>query len=211
MNDSLSAQDLMDGIARMCRALIDHADEFTALDAAMGDGDMGVTMRAGCQAVLDGMNALAGADAAEVLLRCGMTFNRVASSTIGTLLATAAMRASKEAKGATAINLPLLARMVAAAEKGVRERGKAGPGDKTLLDALIPARSALDDAAAQGLGLPEAGRRALAAAEAGCAATIPMRSQVGRASWVGDRTIGQPDPGATAVVIMFRAAVAESG
>ena len=205
MGETLSVQDVIAGISAMCAALIDRAEELSALDAAMGDGDMGVTMRLGGQAVIDGLPDLAAADLSAVLLRSGMTFNRTASSTIGAFVATAGMRAGKEAQGAAAIDLPLLARLVAAAAQGIRDRGKAAVGDKTLLDALVPASEALNDAAARGASMAEAARAALAAAEAGREATIPMRSQVGRAGWVGDRTIGHPDPGATAIVIMLRA------
>jgi dihydroxyacetone kinase-like protein len=97
--------------------------------------------------------------------------------------------------------------MVAAAEAGIRERGKAQRGDNTLLDSLIPATEALKQAADQGIGLEEAGKRALAAAREGREATIPMRGKVDRANWVGDRTVSNPDAGATALVISLQAVV----
>lgn len=203
----LSPDRVRASVAAMARALIAHADELNALDAAIGDGDMGVTMRLGGQAVLDELDGLADADVATTLTRAGMAFNRAAASTIGALIATAGMRAGKEAKGATALDLPLLGRMVAAAAAGVCERGKAGRGDKTLLDALIPAAEALARAAAAGVGCDEAGRQVLSAAAAGRDETIGVRSRVGRAGWVGERTVGQPDPGATAVVIAIGAIV----
>ncbi|MGH2344512.1 MAG: DAK2 domain-containing protein [Chloroflexota bacterium] len=211
MSTSLDTKAVRAGLTAMARALADHADQLNALDAALGDGDMGVTMRLGARAVMEELAGMEGAEPAALISRAGMTFNRAAASTIGALIATAGMRMGREFKGATEIDLPLLARGLAAAETGIRERGKAQRGDKTLLDALIPAVEAIQAAAAAGVGLEEAGARALAAAEAGLAATIPMQSKVGRAGWVGERTVGHPDPGATAVVMAIRALVENSG
>jgi phosphoenolpyruvate---glycerone phosphotransferase subunit DhaL len=207
VNDSLSPDQVRAGLAAIATALIAHADELNALDAALGDGDLGVTMRIGGKALLDELTGLADADLATTCTRSGLAFNRAAASTIGALIATAGMRAGKEAKGATQLDLALLSRMVAAAETGIRERGKAQRGDKTLLDALIPVVEALQQAVAEETGLEEAGKRALAAAKEGREATIPMRGKAGRANWVGDRTVGQPDAGATAVVIALQAVV----
>lgn len=207
MGNTLSPDELRAGITAMASALMAHVDELNALDAVLGDGDLGVTMRLGCQAVLDEVSALAEADAATTCTRAGLAFNRAAASTMGALIATAGMRAGKEAKGTTEIDLALLARMVAAAETGMQERGKAQPGDKTVLDALIPARRALEQAAIEQTGIEEAGRRAVQAAQEGRAATIPMHSKIGRASWSGDRSVGQPDAGASALVIALEGVV----
>ncbi len=207
MNDSLTPDQVRAGLAAMATALIAHADELNALDAALGDGDLGVTMRIGGKALLDELAGLADADLATICTRSGLAFNRAAASTIGALIATAGMRSGKEAKGATVIDLSLLSRMVTAAETGIRERGKAQRGDKTILDALIPAAEALQQAATERTGFEEAGTRALAAAKEGREATIPIRGKVGRANWVGDRTVGQPDAGATALVIALQAVV----
>jgi dihydroxyacetone kinase len=211
LDDTLSPGQVRAALATIASALVAHADELNALDAALGDGDLGITMRLGCQAVLDELASLAAADIAATCLRTGMAFNRVAASTIGALIATAGMRAAKEAKGASSLDVALLARMVAAAEAGIRERGKAQRGDKTLLDALIPVAETLQLAAAEGVDLAEAGRRSLAAARAGCAATIPMLAKVGRANWIGERTVGHPDAGATALVIALAAVVEPPG
>jgi dihydroxyacetone kinase-like protein len=209
MSSSCSTAQARAGLTAMSLALIDHADELNRLDAAIGDGDMGVTVRTGAQAVLDTLGSSPDVDLAALLSRAGMAFNRAAASTTGALVATAGMRAGKVAKdeNAVAIDLPLLARMVAAAEVGMRERGKARRGDKTLLDALIPASEALTQAANDGVDMREAGQRALTAAQHGCEETVAMRGRIGRAGWIGERTIGQPDPGATAVVIVLQALV----
>jgi len=209
MNSSCSIDQIRAGLATMSTALIDHADELNRLDAAIGDGDMGVTMQIGARAVLDTLRSSSDVDLVTLLSRAGMAFNRAAASTIGALVATAGMRAGKVARdeNAVALDLPLLARMVAAAEAGIRERGKARRGDKTLLDALIPASEALTQAASEGADVREAGRRALAAAQRGCEESIAMRGKMGRAGWIGERTVGQPDAGATAVVIALQSLV----
>ncbi len=209
MNSSCSSDRIRAGLATMATALIDHADELNRLDAAIGDGDMGVTMQIGAQAVLDTLQGSSDMDLATLLSRAGMAFNRAAASTTGALVATAGMRAGKVARdeNAVAMDLSLLARMVAAAEAGIRERGKAQRGDKTLLDALIPASEALTQAASEGADMREAGQRALAAAQQGREESTAMRGRMGRAGWVGERTVGQPDPGATAVVIALQSLV----
>lgn len=207
MCETLDAAAVRAGLERIARALAAHADELNALDAAMGDGDMGVTMRLGSQGVMAELAGLDDADAATLVTRAGMAFNRAAASTIGALIATGCLRAGAEVKGAERINLALLGRALGMAEAGIRARGKAQRGDKTLLDALIPAAEAVQEAATSGAGLVEAGRLALAAAEAGRLATAGLQSRVGRAGWVGERTIGHADPGATAVVIAIRALV----
>jgi dihydroxyacetone kinase len=210
MQTELDAAAIRAGLSAMATALAAHADELNALDAAVGDGDLGVTMRLGAQGLLAELARLEDAPPAALVSKAGMAFNRAAASTIGALIATAGMRAGKEFQGATTIDLPLLARGLAAAEAGMRERGKAQRGDKTLLDALIPAVEAIQAAAEAGEGFHVAGEHALAAAEAGMERTIPLRSKVGRAGWVGERTIGHRDPGAVAVVIALRALVSQT-
>ncbi|HWE64718.1 MAG TPA: DAK2 domain-containing protein [Chloroflexota bacterium] len=207
MGETIDAAAVRAGLERIARALAAHADELNALDAAMGDGDMGVTMRLGSQGLLAELAGLGDADAATLVSRAGMAFNRAAASTIGALIATAGMRAGAELKGAEVIDLALLGRALDMAEAGIRARGKAQRGDKTLLDALIPAVEAVQEAATAGAGLSQAGARALAAAAAGCQAAVGLQSRVGRAGWVGERTVGHPDPGASAVVIAIRALV----
>jgi dihydroxyacetone kinase len=209
MHDTLSPGQVRDGVAAMARTLMAHADELNALDAALGDGDLGVTMRLGCQAVLDELASLEGADTATICTRAGQAFNRAAASTMGALIATAGMRAGKEAKGVAEIDLGCLARMLAAAEAGMRERGKAQRGDKTVLDALIPLVEAVQQAAAEQTGFAVAGERALLAAREGRQATISMQARIGRASWVGERTVGQPDAGASALVIALEGLVTQ--
>jgi len=133
-----------------------------------------------------------------------MSFNRKAASTFGALFATMMMRAARVAKGLDEVDAGGVAEMLAAAAEGVKERGKADVGDKTLLDALVPASEAMAQAVDEGLSLAEGLARAAAAAEAGAEATIELKSKAGRSSWFSDRTAGIKDPGATAMAIMLR-------
>ncbi len=180
-------------------------DEITALDQALGDGDLGVTCRLGLQAIVDLPDPPA-EGLGDALLKAGMAFNQAGASTYGALVATGAMRAAKYAKdnGLVTWDLPAIAAAAEAAAEGIMQRGKAQPGDKTLLDALLPATEALKSAAAQGQTLAEGLRAAAEAAAAGAAATAPWQSKFGRAAWLQERTIGTPDGGATVVAIALR-------
>jgi dihydroxyacetone kinase len=183
-------------------------DTLTRLDAAVGDGDLGITAAKGAAAVRAYVAANdPGGDLGKFLLGMGMAFNRAAPGTMGTLIATALMRAGKAARGQTALDAPMLARMLEAADVGIQERGKAKPGDKTVIDALHPAAEAFSAAIARGEDLGAAGDAMVRAAREGRDAIIPLRSQVGRASWVGERTENQPDPGAVLCVEILEAVV----
>jgi dihydroxyacetone kinase len=183
-------------------------DELTRLDAAVGDGDLGITASKGATAVLEYASANdPGDDLGKFLLGMGMAFNRAAPGTMGTLIATALMRAGKVARGQAVLDAPMLAKMLEAADVGIQERGKAKPGDKTVIDALHPAAEAFYAAVERGEELEAAGTAMLHAAREGRDAIIPLRSQVGRASWVGERTENQPDPGAVLGVEILEAIV----
>jgi phosphoenolpyruvate---glycerone phosphotransferase subunit DhaL len=200
-----------DALLRVGRALEAHAPHLTELDQAVGDGDLGITAGKMAAALASyASDAPRGDDVGTYLAQAGMAVNRAASSSLGTLLSTAAMRAGKEVRGQARLDLADLARMLAAAEAGVRERGKAQPGDKTIVDVLQPASAAFTAAVAEGADGGEAGGRALAAARAGRDAVTPLRSRIGRAGWVGERTIGRVDPGCEAGVIILAAIVGEA-
>jgi phosphoenolpyruvate---glycerone phosphotransferase subunit DhaL len=100
--------------------------------------------------------------------------------------------------------------MLQAADAGIQERGKAKPGDKTIIDAVHPAAQAFSQALAEGSSLPEAAERMLEAAREGLEAVTPLRSKIGRASWVGERTEGKVDPGCAAGVIILEAIIGQA-
>lgn len=200
--------DVSAALIRVGDALISQSEHLTDLDQAMGDGDLGITTsKAGVALKAYASDALSGEDLGKYITVAGMKINNAAPSTMGTLLATALMRAGKEVKGHSELDGPALAAMLHAAYQGMMERGKAKLGDKTILDALGPAAVAFNNALDAGDDLPTAGDKMVSAAEEGLAAVTPLRSKIGRASWVGERTEGLVDPGCAALVIILQAIV----
>lgn len=204
MKDVLTREDVVAILTKMAGDLPAQAELLRELDAAIGDGDLGITITIGFEAVLETLPALEGGDMNALLIKSGMAFNRKAASTFGALFATMMMRAAKVVKGADTIDAAVAAEMLAAAVQGVRDRGKADVGEKTMLDALVPASDAMAAAVAAGASLSEALEAAAAAAEAGVQATVDMKATMGRARWFSDRTQGVQDPGATAVTLMLQ-------
>jgi triose/dihydroxyacetone kinase / FAD-AMP lyase (cyclizing) len=188
--------------------LIAAQAELNQLDAVAGDGDLGATMTTAAEAIQALLPDLEGVPLADALRRCGAEMARKAPSTSGTLFATALLRAAVAVGQVPSPATPgaLLARVTAAAVEGIQQRGKAKLGDKTLLDALIPASNALQLALEGGLDLPTALAQAADAASAGATATRELRPQVGRASWLADRSQGHEDGGAHVVALVFASA-----
>jgi dihydroxyacetone kinase-like protein len=195
-------------ILRVIAADVEAAkDHLGALDAASGDGDLGVTMVLGARAVTKELDNGDAEDVGAVLLKAGAAFSNAAPSSMGALLGTALIRAGQEVKGRRQVGLPEIARMAQAAERGIRDRGRAELGDKTILDALSPAAAALADCTARNTRLRSALELAQAGAQRGLDATINMKSRLGRAAWLGERTIGNPDAGAACFCLMLRTVV----
>ena len=186
--------------------VVPKADTLRDLDSQIGDGDLGITITRGMESVLAGLDELEGKPVSDQLARSGMAFNRAAASTFGVLFATAMMRGGAAVKGKDDVGQDDVVPIGRAALQGLMDRGKAKIGDKTLLDALAPAIDAFAEAKQSGKSLTESVDAAVEAAEAGMKATIEMRSKVSRASWVGERSVGVQDPGATAVTFMLQAA-----
>ena len=207
MRTTITSADVLEILEKMATDMEAQKDYLCELDGAMGDGDQGVTMAIGFGAIRKVLDALKDQDVGTIITKSGLAFNGTAASTIGALLATACMRAGREAKGKHEIGLTDVAKMLEAAQIGIQERGKAQVGDKTVLDALAPTAAALKAAAEKGVSLPEALRQSLAASEAGLKATIPMKSKMGRAAWIAERSVGHQDPGATSFYLMWKSAV----
>lgn len=206
------AEHVRRALKRAAERMVALRDELNALDAAMGDGDTGLSVSKGGTALLEYVEntpLAEGDDLGKYLANAGMALNRAAPSTMGTLLATALMRMGREVKGAATLDVPALARMLEAAAAGIQERGKAKLGDKTILDALIPASQAFGAAVQSGQSLAQAAQAMLAAARKGRDDAIPLRSNVGRASWVGERTEGKLDPGTVLCVALLEALTEE--
>jgi len=203
----IGAPSIAGAMQRIAAALETQRDYLTQLDQDLGDGDLGVTASKIGVALKEYAASTSTDDLGKYLGSAGLAINRVASSTMGTLLATALMRAGKEVKGLRHLDAHHLAAMLNAADQGIQERGKARLGDKTIVDALHPAAEAFGAAIDAGASLREAGDKMLAAAETGRDAVTALRSRIGRASWQGERTEGQVDPGCAALVIILEAIV----
>ncbi|MGB4676796.1 MAG: DAK2 domain-containing protein, partial [Aggregatilineales bacterium] len=140
---TVSGAELRDAIRRVVAALKDNSDRLTELDQAMGDGDLGITAKKianGLETYID--DTAPDDDLGKYVMTAGMKVNSAAPSTMGTLIASGLMRAGREAKGRAELDGATLAAMFRAAVQGIQERGKAKPGDKTLIDALHPAAEA---------------------------------------------------------------------
>jgi phosphoenolpyruvate---glycerone phosphotransferase subunit DhaL len=194
-------------LQQVAEDLIAAEDEFRALDAALGDGDLGVTVKMGFQAIREvcEKSGQAGeSDIGALLSAAGVAFMNANASTMGTLMGTAWMRAGKVVRGKISITLADAVAMCRAAAEGIQQRGKARLGDKTILDALFPACDALAKAEQDGKSCAEAFRDAAQVAERAVQETAPLQSQVSRASWLQERSKGLADPGASLCAKLLR-------
>jgi dihydroxyacetone kinase-like protein len=183
-----------------------EADHLTQLDSAIGDGDHGVNMTRGFRAVSE---ALAGAEGDEppgkVLIRAGKTLVSSVGGASGPLWGTALRRAGRALGDAESLDGDRLVVALDAALKAVQELGAAVPGDKTMVDALTPAVASLRSGLEAGDSLERALAAAAEAAAEGARATVPMQARKGRASYLGERSIGHQDPGATSTALIVLA------
>ena len=188
----------------------EQRDYLVDLDRAIGDGDHGENMDRGFKAALEALGQAQPGSVAEVLKTVAKTLMSTVGGAAGPLYGTAFLRASKAA-GDGNLDGAGVAALIAGALDGIQARGKATTGEKTMVDAWTPALEAARAAAESG-GDPAAVLEAAAtAAEAGAAATEPMRATKGRASYLGERSIGHLDPGAVSTSLILRAAVRAAG
>jgi phosphoenolpyruvate---glycerone phosphotransferase subunit DhaL len=194
-------------LGQLADTLTEHAAELTQLDAAIGDADHGTNMARGFRAVrervLDG-TAAADADVAGLFRQTGMALISTVGGAGGPLYGTLFVRMGQAAAGKDGLTLADVRDVLNAGVDGVVTRGKAERGDKTMVDALGPAVDALDAAVAAGRAPGEALREAAEAAESGASATTPMEARKGRASYLGPRSVGHQDPGATSSALLVR-------
>jgi len=181
---------------RSANALRENSDYLVELDQQLGDGDLGITARKIADAMGEYLAQMQDeTDIGKLVMNAGMKINSAAPSTMGSLLAIALMRAGKLAKDQTEINETTVVEMLKTGVNAILEKGKANLGDKTILDALIPGVKAFAESIRNGESMDESSRKMLAASQNGLESATPLRSKVGRASWVGDRTEGKVDPG----------------
>ena len=202
----MSAAQARDAFADVARAIEERQAELDRLDAVTGDGDHGATMVMGLRAVTAALPE--DEDSVAELLRIAAGRFASVGGTTGPLWGTALLRAAQSLGGAGATDLPAMASAVAAAAKGIADRGRCVEGDKTLLDVMGPASRALSAAAARGADPAEAVRQACDAARAGLAATRDLEPKHGRARLASDRSRGHEDAGAASAVIVWETAAA---
>ena len=188
------------------RAIEENRDYLTQLDSPIGDADHGINMHRGMEAALAKLDGLAAGDIGTLLRTVGMTLVSTVGGAGGPLYGTLFMQMGMAASGKAELSPRDWAEAVERGLQGVVNLGKAEPGDKTMVDALTPARDALKEALDEGASFADALRRAAAAAEEGMKATIPMVARKGRASYRGDRSAGHQDPGATSSYLLMKAA-----
>ena len=190
--------------------IAEQRDYLVDLDRAIGDGDHGENMDRGFKAAVEALGQAEPASVAEVLKTVAKTLMSTVGGAAGPLYGTAFLRASKAA-GDGDLDGAGVAAVIAGALDGIQARGKATTGEKTMVDAWTPALEAARAAAESGSDPAAVLEAAATAAEAGAAATEPLRATKGRASYLGERSIGHLDPGAVSTSLILRAAVRAAG
>lgn len=187
---------LIEQIQRSLNEVVKYSDELRDLDQALGDGDLGITITLGAGAVIDALEELPeSANPSEIARACAKAFANANPSTMAALVAGGLLAGSKTWKDVVDVDLPAAAQFVRAAGDNIAQRGKTQLGDKTIVDAIMPAADALDAAQSGVSGLDAA----ITAAEKAVVDTRSLRSRRGRAAWLQERSIGLQDPGATAM------------
>lgn len=199
-----------DGILAWIKAFADLVAEnrayLTQLDSAIGDADHGINMDRGFKAVMQKLPEMTDKDIGTIFKTVGMTLLSTVGGAGGPLYGTLFLRAGMTTTGKMELTLDEWTATVEAALNGVVMRGKAEIGDKTMVDALSPALEALKLSMEQGTSLNAALEASTKAAEEGMKSTIPLIARKGRASYLGERSIGHQDPGATSSYLLMKAA-----
>lgn len=185
--------------------LAENQDYLTELDAAIGDADHGTNIARGFAVVAQKTPSVANQDVGAIFKLAGMTLMSSVGGASGILYGTFFLRAAAVTGGKLELSADDLAAALQAGVDGIIQRGRCAPGEKTMLDAWAPALDALQEQIAAGATLSTALASAVAAAANGMRATTPMLAQKGRASYLGERSIGHQDPGATSAELILRA------
>ncbi|MBD2504490.1 dihydroxyacetone kinase subunit DhaL [Anabaena azotica] len=193
--------------------IAENKDYLTELDAAIGDADHGINMDRGWKKVSSQLPTLADKDISSIFKTVSMTLISSIGGASGPLYGTWFLRASTAVAGKQELTAQDILGLLQAGLEGVLQRGKAQLGDKTMVDALSPAVEKFGEAVGGGKNLQEALQEAVAAAEQGMKETTPMLARKGRASYLGERSVGHQDPGATSAYLMLQSllAVVEAG
>jgi dihydroxyacetone kinase-like protein len=193
-------------VREFARVIGESAQRLTDLDAAIGDADHGINMDRGVTAVLGALDEATPSDMSALCKQVGMTLVKSVGGASGPLYGTFFLRMATALSAVDSVDAAEFAKALRAGVEGVVQRGRAEVGDKTMFDALAPALDALDAALASGSGLAAGLADATVAAEKGRDATESMVARKGRASYLGQRSVGHVDPGATSSAMLIAAA-----
>ncbi|WGL91798.1 dihydroxyacetone kinase subunit DhaL [Serratia marcescens] len=201
---ALTKQQVVDWLMRCGEVFSRERDFLTQLDTEIGDADHGLNMNRGFNKVVEKLPSVADKDIGFILKNTGMTLLSSVGGASGPLFGTFFIRAAQAANAKQSLDLPELHQMMQEGVEGVVMRGKAEPGDKTMCDVWCPVVESLGQSAQQNLSVAEALQRAADSAERAVESTITMQARKGRASYLGERSIGHQDPGATSVMLMMK-------
>lgn len=186
-------------IAETC---VENEDYFCELDSVAGDGDFGYSLARGFEIVLAEWDGYERADIGSFLQKVAVTMSSRIGGSSGPIWGTAFLRAAITAKGKTQLTGEDVVGMLRAAIDGIKSRGGASVGDKTLLDALVPMTDAIEKAVHEGKASSEIVRDAATTARSAAESTAKLAARRGRASYTGERSVGSPDPGAIAMAVL---------
>ncbi len=189
----------------MAETVVANEAYFGDLDAVVGDGDFGYSMARGFEIVLSGWDEFDRTDISTFLKKIAVTITSRIGGTSGPIWGTGFLRAATTAAGEDSLDADRIVAMLRAAIEGIKARGGAELGDKTLLDALIPATDAIEERAKAGSPAAETLRAAADSARSAAEATRPMLAKKGRAAYTGERSVGTLDAGAVAVAVLLEA------
>lgn len=177
----------------------------TELDSPIGDADHGANIARGFATIVSKLPTVADKDIGQLLKMTGMTLMSAVGGASGLLYGNFFLKAATLANNKTELTAAELLQLLEAGQEGIVQRGRAVVGDKTMIDAWAPAINAFQDALSAGQALPTALTACVAAAETGMKSTIPLQARKGRASYLGERSIGHQDPGATSTHLILQA------
>src|SRR3954469_266692 len=203
---AVSREDLLRWFSALQHVFAENWQPLTDLDSAIGDGDFGISLDRGFTAVQAELTANPPADIRAVFQTAATVLIKTMGGSSGPLLGTFFLRAGATCAGKSELAPADVVALFQAGVEGLQQRGKAALGDKTMLDALLPAVDAMRGAVEAGSGLAEILERGAAAAVAGMRATITMEARKGRGSYLGERSVGHQDAGATGSYLLFKAA-----
>jgi phosphoenolpyruvate---glycerone phosphotransferase subunit DhaL len=205
-DSSITSAEVRDWIRAYAAAISEHRAELVRLDTAIGDGDHGTNMERGMRKAVEKVDGTDGDDIGALLKAVGMALVSSVGGAAGPLYGTLFLQMGMASTGREELDLAGWTAALEAGVKGLQARGKAELGDKTMVDALVPGVEALRAAGEDGGGLADALRRSADAAEEGMRATIELEARRGRASYLGPRSVGHQDPGATSAQLLLAVA-----